>query len=203
MNDFTKVPAKNVIEKTIKSLKKNGIDAILVENKEEARRETLKIIPKGAEVLTNTSVTLDETGIAEAINDSGEYDSVKKRLMSMNGATQGQEMRQIGSAPDYAIGSVHAVTEDGKAMIASGSGSQIPSYAYGASHVIWVIGVQKIVKDLDMGLRRIYEHSLPLENIRAQKVYGVGSSIRKLLIVNEENKPGRIKLIFLNEVIGY
>lgn len=48
-------------------------------------------------------------------------------------------------------------------MIASASGSQVATYAYGAGAVIWVAGTQKIVPDLEAAFRRIYEYSFPRE----------------------------------------
>ena len=93
---------------------------------------------------------------------------------------------------------------DGKVLIASNTGSQLPAYAYGASKVIWIVGTQKIVNDLEDGMKRIYEYTLPLESERAQKAYGVaGSAVSKLLIVNQEVTPGRITIIFVPENIGY
>src|SRR3989344_2573254 len=49
------------------------------------------------------------------------------------------------------------LTKDGHVLIASRSGSQIPGYAYGADHVIWVVGAQKLVDDIDEGIKRIYD----------------------------------------------
>ena len=124
--------------------------------------------------------------------------------MSMDRKTQGREMQKIGATPDWTIGSVHAVTEEGQVLIASNTGSQLPAYAYGSSHVIWVVGTQKIVKNIDQGIKRVYEHSLPLESERAKKAYGVpGSFVSKILIVNKEISPGRVVIIFINEKLGF
>ena len=84
-------------------------------------------------------------------------------MFAMNRETQGREIRKLGGAPDYAAGSVHAVTEDGQVLIASNTGSQLGPYASGAGKVIWVVGAQKIVRDLNEGLRRIQEYTYPLE----------------------------------------
>ena len=94
--------------------------------------------------MTNTSVTLQETGIAAAIDDGGDYDSARNKMMALDFATQLQEMKAIAGQPDYALGSVHAVTRDGTLVIASASGSQLASYAWGAANVIFVIGAQKL-----------------------------------------------------------
>ena len=154
--------------------------------------------------MTMTSETLRETGIEELVNVSGEYQSLKNQLYSMDRATQSREMQTLGAAPEYAIGSVHAVTTHGELIIASNSGSQLPAYAYGADHVIWVVGSQKIVNDISEGMKRIEDYVLPLESERARKAYGVpGSNISKLLIIKREVNPTRATVIIVKELLGY
>ena len=106
-------------------------------------------IPGRSAVLTNTSVTLEETGIAAAINEGGAYESVRKKMLALDFATQAQEMKAIAGQPDFALGSVHAVTREGVLVIASASGSQLGSYAWGAASVIFVVGTQKLVPTLE------------------------------------------------------
>lgn len=203
MNDWTILADDQTIEKTIKALKANNIDAEVVATGEEAKKKVLALIPQGAEVMNMTSVTLDTISAAQEIMESGRYNAVRKKLMSMDRKTQGLEMQKLGASPEYAVGSVHAVTEDGKVLIASNSGSQLPAYVYGSAHVVWVVGTQKIVKDLDSGIKRIYEHSFPLELERAKKAYGITSFVSKLLIINKEQTPKRIHLIFVKRLLGF
>ncbi len=201
--NYAQLASKESIEKTLAALKANGIAAFFVESGAEAKKKVLEILPDGASVMTMTSVTLDAIKVTEEILESGKYESVIKKLMGMDKKTQGAEMRKMGAAPDYAVGSVHAVTEEGHVMIASASGSQLPAYAYGAEKVIWVAGAQKIVKNTDEGFKRIYEHCLPLENERAKIAYGMGSAVNKVLVINKEFAAGRLTLILVNEVLGF
>ena len=114
----------------------------------------------------------------------------------------GPRFRRHVATMDVVIGSVHAVTEDGHVVIASASGSQLAAYAFGASRVIWVVGAQKIVEDLDEAFARIEQHSLPLESERLQQVYGQPSIVGKQLVISHE-RPGRITLLLLAEAIGF
>lgn len=191
------------INNAIESLKKAGIDAIVVENGQKAKEKVLEMLPKGAEVMNMSSVTLETIGLDKEINESGNYDAVKPKLMKMDRQTQAVEMQKLGAAPVWAVGSIHAVTEDGKVLIASNTGSQLPTYAYTSSHVIWVVGTQKIVKNIDEGIKRIYEYVVPLEEEHMRKLYNVGTNVSKLLIINKEIVPGRIKLIFVKEKLGF
>jgi len=205
MNKWNQLASKESIDKAIKALKQNGIEAKFVEAGEQAKEEVLKLIPEGAEVFNETSVTLDAIGIPQEINESGKYSSVRNKLNMMDRNTQGSEMQKLGAGPEWAIGSVHAVTEEGHLLIASNTGSQLSAYAAGAQHIIWVVGTQKIVKNTDEGIKRIYEYVLPLESQRANKAYNIttGSNVSKLLIINKEVKQGRITIIFVGEKLGF
>ena len=201
---FNVLASKESIGKAMNSLEANDIKAYIVETGKEAKEKALSLIPEGSEVMTMTSVTLDSLGISEAINKSSKYNSARSKLNSMNKETQKQEMNKLGSAPIYSIGSVHAISKKGEIIIASNTGSQLPAYAYGSEHVIFVVSTAKIVENLEEGFKRVYEYSLPLESERAKKAYGVeGSSVNKILIINKEAFPGRISVIFVNESLGF
>src|ERR1035437_5585011 len=99
---------------------------------------------------------------------------------ALDRSTQGREIRKLVAAPDFMLGSVQAVTDDGALVVVSYSGSQIGPYSGGAGRVILVVGSQKIVADLDEGLRRVREHVLPYEDARLQAQLGVPTKLAKL-----------------------
>jgi len=202
MDKWTKIPDQATLKKTAKALKANGIDSIIVESGDEAAKKVLSLLPKGSEVFTMQSRTLDKLGLFKEIDESGNFDSIRAKFKTMDRDKEKKEMGKMGGVPDYTVGSVHAVTQDGKVLIASNSGSQLPAYVYGADHVIWIVGAQKIVKDMDEGIKRIYEHSLPLESERLKKIYGIPSFVSKILIINKD-VPDRTTLIFIKEVLGF
>lgn len=203
MNQWETLASDASIKRAADALKANGIDVIVIESGAEAAKKVFELLPKGAEVMNMTSETLDVIGVSKEIMESGRFNSVRKKLMSMDANTRVSELRKLGAAPDWAVGSVHAVTEDGKIVVASATGSQLPAYAYGAGKVIWVVGTQKLVKNLDEAMKRLSEYTFPLEDARARQVYGMGSSISKLLIINKEFAPGRITLILVKEKLGF
>lgn len=187
----------------MKALEANGISAMFVETGAEAKQKVLQLIPAGAEVMNMTSVTAETISIAEEITESGKFKPTRAKLEDQT--TDPQDKKRLGGGPEWTIGSVHALTEAGQLMIASNTGSQLGAYAYGASHVIWIIGAQKIVKDFDDGMKRIYQYVLPLESERANKAYHIttGSNVSKLLIINKEIAPGRATVIIVNEPLGF
>jgi LUD domain len=199
---FTTLPAEPVIAAAVTALEEHGFSVEVVDDLDAARQSVLGRIPPGSSVMTNTSVTLAETGIADAINDGEQYDSARNRMFALDFATQAQEMKAIGGQPDYALGSVHAVTHDGTLVIASASGSQLASYAWGAANVIFVVGAQKLVPDLAAAHERVYQHSLILEDARAIAAYGQHSSVGKILEIHQE-LPGRIHIVLVRQVVGF
>ncbi len=207
MSSWNTLPSSETVEKTAAALRANGFDVTIAANAEEAKRKALEFIPAKAEVFTMASVTVDSIGLSAALNESGTYDSVRAKLGSMNGATQGREMRKLGAGPDVSVGSVHALTEDGKFLVASLTGSQLPAYAYGAGTAIFVVSTKKIVKNLDEAWNRLVEHVVPQESARARKAYGLPESFNsgpsKVLIFNKEVQPGRVKIILMNEDAGF
>jgi L-lactate utilization protein LutC len=199
---YTTLPDEQTLEATVVALEEHGYSVEVVDDLDAAREAALARIPEGSSVMTNTSVTLEDTGIAAAVNDGGPYESMRNKLMALDFATQLQEMKAFGGQPDYSLGSVHAVTRDGTLVIASASGSQLASYAWGAANVIFVVGAQKLVPTLAAAHNRIYEHSLKLEDTRALAAYGQNSSVGKILEIHQE-LPGRIHVVLVRQVVGF
>ena len=203
MKDFKELADKQAIEETIKNLKPRGIEVFFVETGKEAKNKVLEIIPKGSRVLTGQSQTANQIGLPEELDDSGEYISVRKEYMALDREKDADKIRVARSTPDFIVGSVHAVTKQGEVLIASHTGSQLAAYVSGAGKVIWVVGAQKIVNDLEEAEKRIFEYVLPLESERLKKLYGVGSKVSKLLRFSNEVVSGRVTLILVNEKLGF
>jgi acyl-CoA hydrolase len=199
---FTALPDDQTLAATVVALEEHGFSVEVVDDLDAARKAVLARIAAGSSVMTNTSVTLQETGIADAINDGGPYESARNKMFALDFATQAQEMKAIGGQPDYALGSVHAITHDGTLVIASASGSQLASYAWGAANIIFVVGAQKLVPTLEAAHQRIYQHSLKLEDARAQAAYGQHSSVGKVLEIHQE-LPGRIHIVLIRQPVGF
>ena len=201
--EFSQVASREHIEAVARALERNGIRAIVAADGGEAREAVHSLLADGAAVYNNTSRTLEAIGVSEDIERSGRYQALRLRLYQMDREMQRDEMRTIAASPDNVVGSAHAVTDDGSLMIASASGSQLGPIVSGASHVILVIGGQKIVPDIPTGFRRIYEYCFPLEDARARNAYGVPSGVNNVLIINRVLASGRITAILVPEQLGF
>jgi hypothetical protein len=199
---FTELPDDETLRATVVALEEHGFSVEVLDDFDAARAAVLARIPEGSSVMTNTSVTLDETGIADAINNGGPYDSARSKMMGLDYETQAKEMKAIAGQAEFALGSVHAVTRDGALLIASASGSQLAAYAWGAANVIFVVGAQKLVPNAEAGRERILEHSLKLEDARAYAAYGQNSFVGKILEIHQE-MPGRIHVVLIRQPVGF
>ena len=199
--DYAQLASDEQIERAAEALEAHNIHVLIATSGEEAKTMLFDLIPEGAEVFTGASRTLEVLGIPAEVE--ARYDSVRAKLATMDRQTQWLEMVKLGAVPEYIVGSVHAVTEEGSVVVASMSGSQLAPYAASAAHVIWIVGAQKIVPTLEDAMKRVQEYTYPLEDEHALQVLGVNSSINKLLVIHKEIMPGRTTMIIVKEEVGF
>jgi hypothetical protein len=199
---FTAPASEATLERVAARLKERNIEAVIVDTGDEARRLVEEKLPRGAEVHSGKSKTLQDSGIMDLIMDPSRYDALRPRYMKMDRQTQAREIRKLISGPDFMLGSVAAVTEDGILVAASATSSQLGPYAYTSGKVILVVGSQKIVRDLDSAMRRIREYILPWEDAQVRQQVPTGSFVGKILIVEREWVSGRLEVILVRKPIG-
>ena len=205
--DYDTLPAPERVQRTLESVNARGIHAELVETKEAALERVKVLIPPNCLVMTGSSVTLQQIGF-EQILISGDHPwrNFKADLLAEKDPVKQSTMRRQGTLAEFFLGSVNALAETGELVFASGSGSQLPAYAYNSRNVIWVAGTQKIAPTLDDALRRVREYVLPLEDRRMKSLGNqAGSRINRILII--EGEPAYLRrnltLILVNQVLGY
>ena len=193
---------ETLIQKVAEAINAHNIEARVVDTGADARRAVLELIPLGAEVHSGKSQTLIDTGLWAELFESGKYDALRPKYMKMDRATQEREIRKLIAAPDYAVGSVNAVTETGDLVAASATASQLAPYAMGAGRLILVVGSQKIVPDLDAAMRRIEEVVLPREDASVMERLQVHTIVGKILIIRREWTAGRTTVFLVREPLG-
>jgi hypothetical protein len=203
-SDSFAVPAPLAqLQQVAEALRANGFVAEIVERAEDARRRVRSLIPGGSTVLTAASETLRLSGIDDYLNHSDAIVSIRTRVHAMNRNTEADAIGRLMATPDFVVGSVCAVTHSGSLVAVSASGSQLPSYAGGARHLILVVGAQKVVPDLQTAVQRIETYALPLETERTKRIYGVPSTVSKILIINRDYLVPRTTVILINQAIGF
>ena len=205
--DYDTLPAPERVQHTLDSVHARGIHAELVETKEAALELVKVLIPPRCVVMTGSSVTLQQIGFEEIlISGDHPWRNFKADLLAEKDPAKQSAMRRQGTLAEFYLGSVNALAETGELVFASGSGSQLPAYAFNSKNVIWVAGTQKIAPTLDDAIRRVREYVLPLEDQRMKSLGNqAGSRINRILII--EGEPAYLRrnltLILVNQVLGF
>lgn len=199
------VPAVGkILDKTVKNLKKRNIEVNMVDSQEEAIEKLISLIPADATVMTGSSTSLYQLGFMDYyLSEDHDWNALGPEIFKEKDAEKKRELRRHAETADYFIASVNAITEEGQLIAVDASGSRVSAYPYAAKHLILVAGIQKITLNIETGMRRIKEYVFPLENARAKRAYGQGSSFGKWVIIENEQKKGRITLILVREELGY
>lgn len=200
--EFSGAASEETIQRVAEKIRERNIEVVIVDDGDQARSAVLERVPKGAEVHSGKSKTLQDAAIFDVIHDASQYDALRPRMLKMDRKTQAREIRKLIASPDFMLGSVNAITEDGVMVVASATASQLGPFANTAGKVILVVGSQKIVPDLDAALRRIREHVLPWEDAQVRKVLPSGSFVGKTLIIEREWLTGRMTVILVRQPIG-
>src|SRR5919106_39086 len=181
-NPQTSLADETAIQRTVESLKSRNIDTMVVKNGEAAREKLIALVPNGAELYKGTSETLDSIGYSDYVRQSGRYKYLNGAIAAETDPARQRELRRLSSVAEYFVGSVHAVAQTGEVVIASGSGSQLGAYAYGAKHVIWVVGIQKICPTLGDAIARVRGYALEKHDQWLMEHGRSASPLGKLLI---------------------
>lgn len=205
MSYYERLAGDETIKKTVASLKGRNINAVVVATRAEALEKIKGLIPEGARVMNGSSVTLQEIGFVDYLQKGNhQWKNMHEDILKEKDPVKQAGLRKQSILAPYFLGSVHAITEEGQVIIASASGSQIPSYAFSSDNVIWVAGAQKIVPDFDSAMKRLNEYVIPLENKRMQGVGYPGTTLGCVLIFEREIMPNRhITLILVKEKLGF
>ena len=198
---FAVAAADDQLARAAAALTARNLTVHVVDTAADARKLLYELLPRDKEIFTANGVTLRAAGIAEDIDESGEFRSLRARLPELKDDIRAQI--SAGATPDVVVGSVHAVTEDGLMLAASASGSQLGPYGAGAEQAFWVVGAQKVVPDLETALRRIRTYCLPRVSEQTQAKHGMDSFIGKILIIEREAFPGRGTVVLVREPIGF
>lgn len=204
--DYTALASKETVLKTAEALKARNLEVIVVNTKEEAFERVKDLIPKGASVNNGSSVTLQEIGVIDYLKGGGHgWNNLHAAVLAEKDPAKQAELRNLSSFADYYLGSVHALAETGEIVIASASGSQLPSLANTARNLILVVGAQKIVPTLEAALKRLREYVFPLEDQRMKNAGAAGTVLAKILIFEQEPAfMGRtVRVILVNEKLGF
>jgi L-lactate utilization protein LutB len=201
------------IEKTLENLKRNNMQALYVDNKEQLIDKIKELIDEGANVTCGGSMTLFETGIMEHLR-SGRYhlhDRYKPELT----LEQVREIYISAFSSDAYICSSNAITEDGELYNVDGNSNRVAAMLYGPKSVIVIAGYNKIVKDIDEAVARVQSIAAPANAARLScktpcVETGHCTSCKSkdriccnYVVMAQQRHKDRIKVIIVGEEFGY
>jgi hypothetical protein len=187
----------------VEALRARNIETVVVESGDAARAKLIEMVPEGAELFNNTSETLDAIGYTAYVTHNPRYKNLHDAMVAATDPAHQRELRRLSTVAEYFIGSVQAITEAGEVVVASSTGSQIGAYVYGARYVIWVSGTQKICPTLEDAMARVRGYTLERHDRWLEAMGRTATPIGKLAIVEKETVPGRIRLILIQESLGW
>jgi len=197
------LPDEAAIARTVEALRARNIHVIVTNTGEEARHALIQLLPEGAEICDSTSETLDAIGFTAFVRGNPRFTNLHDGYAAEPDLAKRNDLRRRASIADYVIGSVQAIAETGEVFVASATGSQLAPYAYAAKHVIWVVGVQKIVPTFDAAMQRVRGHTLARHDQWLAEMGRAPTPIGKLGIIEHESQAGRITLILVKELLGW
>lgn len=199
-------------QKVIKGLESRNMEGFYAENKEEALKLALSLIPEGSSVGWGGSASIQEIGLKQAIID-GNYKELNRDVCKDPVERKAVEVAIFGA--DYFLCSCNAITEDGILVNIDGNSNRVAAIAYGPDHVVMVVGMNKVAKDVDAAIYRARNEAAP---INAQR-FPVETPCKKtgscmncmsrdtvccqFLTTRFSKHPGRIKVILVGEDLGF
>lgn len=203
---------ENVANTIIENFKKRQIEGYYCADRILAVQKALELIPKGVTVSLGGAMTLIETGLMDAIQN-GEY-----RVINREQTTNLDEQRKIYGdicCSDFFLMSTNAVTIDGELINIDGRGNRVAFLCYGPQNVLILAGMNKIVTDIETGLKRARDVAAPPNAIRLDRktpcaitgkcedCYSPECMCSQLVVTRRSGIPNRIKVILIGEVLGY
>jgi len=203
MTVFNSLPTDDKLSQVVANLQSRGFVVSVVDTKAQALEALKSILPKGTDVHTGSSTTLNQIGAIEWIQNNSEINYWSPKIWAENDPVKRREIRMNAASASYVLGSVNAITEDGKLVAVDATGSRVGSYLFTAENLVIVSGTNKIVPTLDDAFARIKEFVFPKEDERAKQAYGNGSGMNKWIIIEREVMPNRVQVILVKEELGF
>ncbi|MBP7831980.1 MAG: LUD domain-containing protein [Candidatus Pacebacteria bacterium] len=205
--NYTQLPSTETVTKTIEALKTRNIEGHSVATGADALALVKQLIPAGASVNNGSSTTLHQIGLVDYLKDSeaNGWNNLHAASITETDPEKKSAAQHAAHFADFYLGSVHALTEDGELVIASASGSQLPSIVHTAKNIIFVVSTMKIMPNLEAALDRVRTHVVPLEDARMKSVNMGGTALAKIVLFEMEPAfTGRkIHVVFVNEALGF
>lgn len=204
---------ENVAATIIKNLEKRRMNGFYCADKESAIAKVLELMPAGSSVGWGGSMTLKDNGFFDAIADANAY-----QIIDRDTAKTKEEEKKIYSeicAANVFLMSTNAITLDGELVNVDGRGNRVSFLCYGPDKVIVVAGMNKVVTDVEDGIKRVRNMAAPPNCVRLNKktpcaatgtcadCFSPDCICAQTVVTRLSFYPGRINVILVGEELGY
>jgi len=196
-------------QKVIKGLESRNMTGHYAENKEEALKLALSLIPEGSSVTMGGAMSAHEIGLVAALK-AGNYNFIDRDAMADKRAAM-----LAAYDADCFLASANAITEDGMLVNIDGNANRVSAIAQGPRKVLLIVGMNKVCSDLDAAMKRARNVAAP---INAQR-FGLSTPCAKtgacmdckspdticcqFLITRYSRHKDRIHVILVNDNLGF
>lgn len=196
-------------QKIIKGLESRNMKGFYAHSKAEAMKIALEIIPDGSTVTMGGSVSAREIGLVDAMK-LGNYKFIDRDLSDNKRAAA-----LAAYDVDVFLASCNAMTEDGVLVNIDGNANRVSAIAYGPKKVVFIVGMNKVCKDVDSAMKRARNVAAP---VNAQR-FGLDTPCSKtgscmdckspdticcqFLITRYSRHDDRIFVILVNDNLGF
>lgn len=154
------------MNKTAENLRKNNMEAYIAKDSEEAVKIVESLLNEGESISCGGSATLNESGVMDLMK-SGKYNFIDRSKAKTPEEVEAI-YRQVFSCDTY-LTSSNAVTENGELYNVDGNSNRVAAICYGPKSVIFVVGMNKIVRNLDEAVTRVKAVAAPPNCFRLDK----------------------------------
>ena len=209
MNENIEKRNRLLAQKVIKGLESRNMKGYYADNREDALRLALELIPKKSSVTMGGAMSAHEIGLVDALKE-GDYDFIDR-----DKAEDKRAAMLAAYDADFFLTSANAMTEDGVMVNIDGNSNRVSAIAQGPKHVLVIVGMNKICVDVDAAMKRARNVAAP---INAQR-FGLSTPCAKtgscmnckspdticcqFLITRYSRHEGRIHVILVNDSLGF
>lgn len=203
---------ETVASTIIQNLNKRQIEGYYCKDKASAIQKALELIPKGSSIGYGGSMTIIESGLMDALENDN-YKLIKRE----NANTSEEQRKMYGEicTSDFFLMGTNAITLDGELINIDGRGNRVAFLCFGPQNVLILTGMNKVVSNVEAGIKRVRDIAAPPNGIRLNKqtpcaltgrcgdCYSPDCMCGQLVITRRSGIPNRIKVILIGEELGY
>lgn len=195
----------------LKNLQSRHFDAYYCENREEALKKALELIPEGASVGWGGALSAEQVGLIDTVRQ-GNFRPIDRSLAGSQ--EEREQMMRDCLFSDVFLTGANGLSLDGQMVNIDGTGNRVAAIIYGPKTVLVVAGMNKVEDTLEDAIRRARTVAAPMNNQRFSNdnpcsVTGTCGNCKNLtcicnqIVITRHCRPaGRIKFILVGEELG-